>query len=263
MITGLGISELLLISVLVLLFFGSKELPRFIREVAKFTAKIRNYSDEIRREINGTSQSIVASADARPADTDNRKKELRSHYLHRSKSLPADQRLKMSQKISEHLFRYEAYKDARSVMIYVSLEEEVNTHAIMKQMLEFNKRLVVPYCYNGVCRLGVAEIRDLKKELVEGQFGILEPHESIRKNFLKSDIDLVVCPGVSFDRYGARLGRGKGYYDSFLEELKGRVPLVGLAFECQISKDPLPFDYHDIAVDQIITENGPVLSVHS
>ncbi|MFP4418545.1 MAG: 5-formyltetrahydrofolate cyclo-ligase, partial [Chitinispirillaceae bacterium] len=150
-----------------------------------------------------------------------------------------------------------------SVMIYLATDDEVYTRNCIEQMLTAGKRVIVPYCYDGVCRLGVAEISDMKKDLVTGKYGIEEPHETIRKNFLKSDIDLVVCPGVSFDRYGARLGRGKGYYDSFLEELKGRVPLIGLAYECQISSDPLPFDYHDIAVDQIITEDGPIISIPS
>lgn len=263
MITGLGISEMLLVLTLVLLFFGSKEVPSFIRHVAQFIAKVRRYGDEIRREIDGASQSIVASADAQPADTGEKKKELRRHFISKRLSLSPEKRLEKSRTIHDKLFDQEAFREARSVMIYVSTDDEVHTREMMEQMLSAGKRVVVPFCFDGVCRLGIAEIRDQHNELVPGKFGILEPHESLRKNFLKSDIDLVVCPGVAFDQYGARLGRGKGYYDSFLEELKGRITIIGVAYGCQISTDPLPFDYHDIACDQVITENGPILFVQS
>ena len=55
---------------------------------------------------------------------------------------------------------------------------------------------------------------------------------------------------------GGRLGRGYAYYDNFLRELKGRVPIIGLAFECQVQSEQLPFSYSDVVMDQIITENG-------
>jgi 5-formyltetrahydrofolate cyclo-ligase len=79
-----------------------------------------------------------------------------------------------------------------------------------------------------------------------------------RDNFFKSDIQLIVCPAVAFDRYGGRLGRGKGSYDRFLKEMKGRVPIYGIAFDCQImgSQDRLPFAYHDVVMDQVVTESG-------
>ena len=64
---------------------------------------------------------------------------------------------------------------------------------------------------------------------------------------------------MAFDIYGGRLGNGKGYYDSFLKEIKGRIPLFGIAFDCQIRSENLPFDYHDVSMDQVITESGLLL----
>jgi 5-formyltetrahydrofolate cyclo-ligase len=88
--------------------------------------------------------------------------------------------------------------------------------------------------------------------------------EHLKGNFLKSDLDLVLCPGVAFDTRGARLGRGKHYYDNFLSELKGKIPIVGLAFSCQISNTPLPCDpYSDIRMDEVITEDGPIMGTGS
>jgi 5-formyltetrahydrofolate cyclo-ligase len=126
-------------------------------------------------------------------------------------------------------------------------------------MLAQGKRVVVPYCRNVGNELGIAEIRSLEEDLAEGALGVPEPVERIRNNFFKSDLQLVICPAVAFDIYGARLGRGKGYYDVFLKELKGKVPLVGFGFDCQIQQENLPFEYHDIPMDQVITESGLLL----
>ncbi|MFP4418330.1 MAG: hypothetical protein ACLFSB_13750, partial [Chitinispirillaceae bacterium] len=114
MITGLGISEMMLVLVLVLLFFGSKELPTFIREAARFVSKIRGYGDEIRREINGASQSIVASADAMPQNTGQRKAELRNHFIALRKSLSSEERAEKSIRIGHRLTQDEAFRNARS-----------------------------------------------------------------------------------------------------------------------------------------------------
>jgi len=64
---------------------------------------------------------------------------------------------------------------------------------------------------------------------------------------------LVMVPGVAFDRRGARMGHGKGYYDKLLEHARPDTPLVALAFECQLFPE-VPVQAHDIFMDQIITE---------
>jgi 5-formyltetrahydrofolate cyclo-ligase len=118
----------------------------------------------------------------------------------------------------------------------------------------------LPYCKENPQELGIGEITDFEKDTALGVFGIPEPIERMRGNFFKSDLNLILCPAVAFDIYGARLGHGKGYYDMFLKEVRGRIPLFGLAFDCQIHRQNLPFDYHDVPMDQVITENGLLLS---
>ena len=73
----------------------------------------------------------------------------------------------------------------------------------------------------------------------------------MRKELLKN-IDLVVVPGIAFDRLGNRLGRGGGYFDRFLAKLKKRnIPMFGLAFKFQVLKQ-LPVLSHDIPVTKLI-----------
>jgi 5-formyltetrahydrofolate cyclo-ligase len=126
-------------------------------------------------------------------------------------------------------------------------------------MFNEGKRVVLPYCTSPSYELGIAEIKDLEKDCITGEFNIREPAQALRGKFLKSDLDLIVCPGVAFDRYGGRLGNGKGCYDRFVNELRGKVPIFALAFDCQLTSETLPFEYHDIPMDQIITESGLVL----
>ena len=76
-------------------------------------------------------------------------------------------------------------------------------------------------------------------------------------------MDLILVPGVGFDRQGNRLGFGRGYYDRLLRPLREeplsaetkKTLLIGLAFECQLV-DQLPIDPHDVAMDAIVTERA-------
>ena len=71
------------------------------------------------------------------------------------------------------------------------------------------------------------------------------------------DIDLVMVPGVAFDRRGARMGHGKGYYDELLEDVRPNTPLIALAFECQLFPE-IPVAPHDVFMNKIITEKGVI-----
>jgi 5-formyltetrahydrofolate cyclo-ligase len=94
-------------------------------------------------------------------------------------------------------------------------------------------------------------------ELDVGMYKILEPKAELRtvpaKRVDVKEIDLVMVPGVAFDRTGARMGHGKGYYDKLLEHARPETPLVALAFECQLFPE-IPTQSHDVFMDKIITE---------
>jgi 5-formyltetrahydrofolate cyclo-ligase len=254
--TGVGFSEMLVVFTLILVFFGSKELPIFIRKAAQIMAKIRRYSDKLKSELDSINQTLEVPVVKEPPFVVVEKNRLRNYYISMRKSLSPEEHQKKSEEIFNHLKTTSEYQKATAIMIYVSMGKEVSTRNMINEMLVSGKRVVVPYCKEGCNDLGLAEIRDIERDLVKGEYGILEPRVELRDLFFKSDLRLIVCPGVAFDIYGARLGRGKAYYDAFLREFKERTPIIGLAFDCQISKDHLPFDYHDIAMDQVITESG-------
>jgi len=258
-ITGIGISELVVVFMLVLLFFGSKELPRIARESARFMGKLRAYSNRIRTELNDiTRETTPGTGEA--ADTVSRKKELRTRFREQVSKLTKGEREKFSYTIFQHVIDREEYSSATAVMVYASTDSEVITDELIMHILQNGKRCILPYCKPGPATLGIAEIIRPHSDLITGKYGIREPRSDIRDNFLKSDLDLVLCPGLAFDREGNRLGRGKGYYDRFLAELSGRIPVIGICFSRQISETLFPFSYHDIAMDTVLTENGPLVA---
>ena len=101
---------------------------------------------------------------------------------------------------------------------------------------------------------------DLVAWLDPGAFGLLEPsHGSLVSiDVLRRELACVVVPGLAFDPRGYRCGWGKGYYDGFLARLHGSVPVVALAFDCQIMEELLPAEPHDVPVDVIVTPTRTV-----
>ncbi len=247
---GIGFTETLLIVVMVLVFFGSKRLPSMMREMGRITAIVRTKANEFMTEINRASAEI-----AKPATDPVReqKAELRKKYLALRKNQTPEEIRGKSGLILERAMRTGHWKKAQSVFVYASLPEEVRTDELIEQALAQGKRVAIPLLSETDGRMEAAEIKGLS-ELAPGPFGIRKPASETVRRFYKSDIELVICPGVAFDGQGGRLGFGKAYYDQFLRDLRGRIPIIGLAFDFQILPEPLPFSYSDIAMGEVITE---------
>ena len=107
------------------------------------------------------------------------------------------------------------------------------------------------------CKRGRTDELELRKytgkeNLTKGNFHIEEPTGEPISEW--DTIDLAFIPGVSFDRQGNRLGRGKGYYDRLLH--KASLYKIGICFHFQLRETPLPADALDIPMDEVWTENG-------
>jgi 5-formyltetrahydrofolate cyclo-ligase len=163
---------------------------------------------------------------------------------------------RLSQAICERFASLPQYAAARTVMFYVDVRSEVRTRQFLPTALAQGKRVVVPYCVADELELFLLASLD---ELAVAAFGILEPKAELRtlpeKRVEPEELDLVMVPGVAFDRRGGRTGHGKGYYDRLLERVRPGVPLIGIAFECQIFPE-IPMLPHDIRMDKVITERA-------
>jgi 5-formyltetrahydrofolate cyclo-ligase len=175
------------------------------------------------------------------------KKQIRSKIIFKLKTQKERERKRKSRLIKEKLFKTLVFKRAKTVMFYIAFSGEVDTKEMIREAQKLGKIIVVPVC--GKNRAIKACFLDDQRKLARGPYGIFEPatKESIDLKWL----DLVIVPGVAFDKQGNRLGRGKGYYDRFLEKLHQETVSVGLAFDFQILPS-LPTTTHDLAVDKVI-----------
>lgn len=180
------------------------------------------------------------------------KKALRENMIIRRKNLSEKERMFKSNKIKEKLFNLEQYKKANFIFSFISTEEEVNTHDIIKESISSGKRVGVPVTIPKEKKLIVSEIRDFDKELEVGYYNILTPKKEYIREVSPEKIDIVLVPGLIFRKDGYRIGYGGGYYDRFLSNIKSVIK-IGICFEMQILED-IPIDDYDIPVDLIITE---------
>jgi 5-formyltetrahydrofolate cyclo-ligase len=153
--------------------------------------------------------------------------------------------------IKDKLFKEEMFKKAKVVMFYVSLKDEVDTLPMIDEALKAGKRVCVPVILKEEMKLIAGEIKDRKQDLEKQHFGIYQPKKDKVKEVPLKDIDLVVVPGIAFDKNDVRLGRGHGYYDRFLSGLPSRTNTIGLCFQFQVLED-LPKHPHDIPVSKTI-----------
>ncbi len=251
---GIGFGETLLIVILILVFFGSEKLPSVMRELGRLTAVLRARTNEFMTEIQRAS---VATEQEAVDAMQEKKASLRKAMLSLRRDQTHGDVITKSGAIRERLVQSEKWTQATSIFIYLSLPEEVRTDELIEGALAQGKRVAVPTLIPVFGTMDACEIVDLK-ETEPGPMGIRKPKPDCARRFFKSDIDLVVCPGVAFDERGGRLGFGKAYYDRYLRELHGKVPIVGLAFDFQISAEPLPFSQQDIPVDLVFTETRVV-----
>jgi 5-formyltetrahydrofolate cyclo-ligase len=136
------------------------------------------------------------------------------------------------------------------VVLYAALPDEVPTEEMLRAILETGRRLLLPRAA-GAEQLEFAAVEDLA-ELVPGPFGTLEPVRSRVAETLRRE-DLVLIPGVAFDRSGRRLGRGGGWYDRSLSDVLSAV--YGISYEFQLI-DAVPATRRDRRVAGIYTEAG-------
>jgi len=163
----------------------------------------------------------------------------------------------LSKTICDRFTAMPEYASAETVMFYIDVRSEVRTRHALPAALASGKKIVVPWC-NAAGELELFHLTDME-ELAVGMYKILEPKAELRqlpeKVKTATDLDLVMVPGVAFDRRGARMGHGKGYYDKLLQHARPTTPLVALAFECQLFPE-IPTANHDIFMDRIITESA-------
>jgi len=173
---------------------------------------------------------------------------LRSKILLKLKNQKEEDRQQKSELIKHKLLRQRVFKRAKRVMFYIAMPGEVDTREMIATAKRLGKIICVPVCVKNRASLRPA-ILDSHAHLKKGPYGVAEP--VISKFIRPEDLDLVITPGVAFDKKGNRLGRGKGYYDRFLSKIPQDTPAIGLAFSLQILP-AVPITSHDVSVKKVL-----------
>jgi len=186
---------------------------------------------------------------------DEDKNSIRKSKLELRRFLSKQEINEKSKKIIETLVTLPQFKESSFIMCYVDFRNEVNTMDLIDNCLRVGKRVAVPYIFNNgnSIEMIASEIFSIK-DLEKGTYGILEPSKHSVKEINPLELDLVVVPGVVFDRARNRIGYGGGFYDRFLKKVDKTCYKVALAFCLQVL-DEIPALGHDMKVDSIITES--------
>lgn len=185
-----------------------------------------------------------------PLSVKDQKSLLRKNLRQKLAELAAEEKLRRSQKIQQKLFEHARFQAAKTLVIYLALESEVDTKPVVEEALKQGKKVYVPLMGVGDDEMAVMHVDHLNG-LKPGAWGTPEPEFEVERVGSPADLELVVIPGLGFDRKGARLGRGKGHFDRFLAKTP-KAYKIGLAFECQVL-DQIPQEPNDISVDEVIT----------
>jgi len=176
------------------------------------------------------------------------KAQIRSKILKRLKTQKEEDRNRKSKLIQDKLLRNKVFKKAKTVMFYIAFGGEVNTEEMIREAIKLGKLICVPIFRKDKEIMQPAMFVDHTK-LKKGPYGVWEPVSETLVD--PEDLDLIVVPGLAFDKKGNRLGRGKGCYDRFLAALSDSTPSIGLAFDFQVL--PLiPTTSNDVSIKKIV-----------
>lgn len=180
------------------------------------------------------------------------KKIIRREILVKRAKLGKETHIMLTNEIITKLKDTIYYKNAKTIMIFISFGSEIDTHEFIKNGIKEGKNIVVPVTFHENRVMKPSRVLDFD-EFEPGYFNILTPKEEFIRYIDPSEIDLIIVPGAVFDRDGYRVGYGGGYYDRFLSKIDKSVPKIAIAFDMQIV-EKVPREGFDIPVDFIITE---------
>ena len=178
------------------------------------------------------------------------KREFRQSISQKKREIGSETLHSLSIEIIQSLENTDDFKSASSILAYYSLPFEVETAEAIEVWAK-NKTIYLPVVIGDLLKI---KRYNGKSSLSKGAFGVWEPDGEIVDDL--SVIDLVLVPGVAFDKNRNRMGYGKGFYDKLLLQMKAKK--VGICFDFQLFEE-IPTDSFDQSVDFIVSELQIVL----
>jgi len=179
------------------------------------------------------------------------KAELRRKLMDCLLAIPSEQRIERSRKACRNLVSTAEFQRASTIMMFLSLPHEVDTSEAILQAWQLGKAVAVPKISWEQRHMIPVQINSLETGFSTGSSGLKNPISGLPVPF--GEIDLVVTPGLGFDKEGNRLGRGGSYYDRFFANDELKADRCGFAFAEQLI-DSIPVTEHDEPVRILVTD---------
>lgn len=174
------------------------------------------------------------------------KQELRKQIANQIKTMSEAEREAQSHSICLQIIDTEIWQQARAVLLYCALPDEVSLQTLITQAYQNGKTVVLPVVDGESLLLRIYQPQQMA---VQGRFKILEPTEACPLFTAVEQLDLAIIPGRAFTREGDRMGRGKGFYDRLLPQLQ--CEKWGVGFDCQLVAE-IPTDTWDVRLNRIL-----------
>ncbi|KAM7039555.1 5-formyltetrahydrofolate cyclo-ligase-like [Acridotheres tristis] len=191
------------------------------------------------------------------------KQKLRAELRQRLRELGTAEKQRQSRLLGRKVIDHPKYQESKRIAIFLSMPDEVQTEEIIKDIFKQGKECFIPRYKpqsNHMDMLKLSSAEDISS-LALTSWNILQPSDddTAREEALAGGgLDLIFMPGLGFDKKGNRLGRGKGYYDTYLERCmkhpRGKPYTIALAFREQICES-VPVTENDVPVDEILYED--------
>jgi 5-formyltetrahydrofolate cyclo-ligase len=150
------------------------------------------------------------------------------------------------------------FSRARSVLATMSIGSEWDTRPFLERAIAEGKAVVLPrISVERPRRLRLHAVPDLATDLVPGTWDIPEPDPARCREVALSEVDFALVPALAVDRARYRLGYGAGYFDKLLAG-RGPRPYCVTALPADFLLQDLPHEAHDVMVDMVMDEDGPV-----
>jgi 5-formyltetrahydrofolate cyclo-ligase len=167
-------------------------------------------------------------------------------------AIPAEKRALLAGRIEARLADLPEMRRAQTVLLFYSFGSEVPTAGIARSLLDGGRRVLLPYLEES--SMEAAELR-ADQSPITSAYGPKEPPERVAVD--PSEVDIVVTPGLGFDREGYRIGYGGGHYDRYLSRLGPHATRIGIGFDAQVL-EAVPHGERDERLDFVVTDRETI-----
>ena len=171
---------------------------------------------------------------------------MRQLMRQRKAEMSREQKIREAEELCEEVMATKRWQEARTVLLYWALNDELNVEPLIDDLQSRGGTVLLPTCVGDDLVLREYEG---KEQMRTGDFGIAEPTGRIWGEEKYGEVDMVVVPGVAFDREGGRLGRGRGFYDRLLPKLAESWKM-GVGWSIQLV-EKVERDERDVLMDEV------------